>query len=182
VFAVKHRRRLVALGVLTALAIGSFTLPVGVTWALLALFVLAIVVTARRNRRDLRVIAEKDWRSLSPHGQRALTAVIRQPGAVGVDDAGATRTLHNGRVASIRWADIESVSVNVLPRRFHQPDVLISLRGKEGSGFGLVMPYDETPLDFLVQLQTLPGLDADRISKVLQAKPVGKTLCWSREA
>jgi hypothetical protein len=108
-------------------------------------------------------------------------AVMREPGSAHVDDVGLTRTGHDGKIHSIRWNDVESVSVVVIPRRFHEADVLVSLRGRPGSGLAVHMPYDETPVDFLVQLQTLPGLDIEQLGALLQAKSIGTTKCWSRK-
>jgi hypothetical protein len=184
VFAAKYERWLLWLGALAAAVLGEdvFHLETVVTLALVAPFVVMSVLAARRDRRDLRAIAGQDWKGMSPHARRVFMAVIREPGSVRVDEAGATRTLHDGRVETIRWSDVQSVSVVVLPRRLHPADVLVSLRGEPGSGFALVMPYYETPFDFFVQLQTLPGLDVDRIGAVLHAEPIGTTMCWRRDA
>jgi hypothetical protein len=182
VLVAKYERWLFWLGALVALAVGDILHLGPVTWALVVPFFAMRLLAARRDRRDMRAIAEEDWTSLSPHAMRVFMAVVREPGSVRVDDAGASRTRHDGKVEEVRWDDVESVSVVVLPRRRHRVDVIVSLRGTPGSGHALLIPYGEAPLEFLVQLQTLPGLDAEKIGRVLQAKPIGTTTCWQRKA
>lgn len=126
-------------------------------------------------------IAAMDLKNVSPRGRRRIRAVLREPGSVSVDEVGASCTRY-GKIERIRWADVQSLEVHVIPRRFHAPDVVIMLRDKPGGDGPLLMFDDETPLDFLVHLQTLPGLDLDQLDEVLQTKPVGKTVCWSRDA
>jgi hypothetical protein len=181
VFVANREKLLLWLGVLAGLAVGDVLHLRPVTVALVAPFLVMRVLVARRDRRDVRAIAESDWTSLSPHAIRVLMALVREPGSVRVDDAGVSRTRRDGRVDEIRWDDVQSVAVVVLPRRLHSVDVTVSLQGKPGSGHGILMPYDEAPLDFLVHLQTLPGLDADELGEVLQAQPIGTTEFWQRK-
>ena len=173
---------LISLGVFAVVAATSFLLPWYVFWMLLALVVIWLSRAIRRNRRDRLALTEGRTERLSAQGKVALIAELRRPGDVDVDDVGITRTLRNGRVSSIPWKEVRSVSVVVLPRRHRQPDVLVSLKGFEGSGLGVVMPYHEAPLDFLVRLGRLPNLEVERVADVLTKKPLGTTVCWQRRS
>jgi hypothetical protein len=182
VLVAKYRRWLFALGVIAALGVGGSLRLGPVTWALIAPVVVMMVLATRRDRHDVKAIAERDWAGVSPHGRRLFMAAMRERGSTYVDADRATRTRRDGRVESISWDDVQSVSVAVAPGRFGRADVFISLRGQAGSDLGLVLPYDETPSDFLVHLQTLPGLDADQVGLILQTRPIGTTTCWHRKA
>jgi hypothetical protein len=177
-----YPKPLISLGVFAVLLTTGFLLPWYVYWTVLVLVVIWLSRAIRRNRRDRLAMTEGQPQRLSAQGKKALIAEIRRQGDVNVDDAGVTRTLRNGRVSNIPWEDVQSVSVIVLPRRHHQADVLVSLKGSEGSGFGVVMPYHEAPLDFLVRLGALPDLEVDRVADVLTKKPLGTTVCWQRRS
>lgn len=96
---------------------------------------------------------------------------------VTVDDTGVRRTLADGTVESVTWAELSTVVIRVMPDSPYQEDVFLMLAGRDGKGTAI--PSGDPAADALIErLQTLPNFDNERFIEAMTTDADEAYVVW----
>lgn len=102
----------------------------------------------------------------------------RLPESIRFDDLGVVRTMTNGVTESVRWADLEKVSVATTDAGPWSDDVVWLLEGSTG---GCAVPQSAVGADdLLARLQGLPGFDNETFVAAMGCTDNAIFVCWQR--
>lgn len=92
-----------------------------------------------------------------------------------IDDLGVRRTLGDGRVESITWAELVRVEVLTTDEGPYAQDFFFLLFA--GDGQGCVVPNDQSQ-GLLPRLQALPGFDNTVLVSACGSTQNARFVCW----
>jgi hypothetical protein len=97
------------------------------------------------------------------------------------DDEQVVRTLANGQVESVRWSDLQQVSIMTTSDGPRADDIFFLLHG-EGN-LGCAIPQSADGVDaLLARLQELPGFDNEAVVRAMGSSSEAVFVCWKRTA
>ena len=105
----------------------------------------------------------------------------RNPGErprVTFDAEGVVRTLPDGRSESVRWGELQEVSILTTDEGPYGDDVIWMLRG---TGGGCAVPSETDGVTgLLARLQQLPGFDNGAVIRAMGSTDAAEFVCWRR--
>jgi len=103
----------------------------------------------------------------------------RVPPSVRFDDEAVVRTRGDGGTETIRWLDLEKVSIVTTDEGPWGEDVYWVL---EGRGGGCAVPQGAAGCDLLFErLAQLPGFNSQAVIEAMGSTDNAKFLCWERK-
>ncbi|MDR3158031.1 MAG: hypothetical protein LBU11_03265 [Zoogloeaceae bacterium] len=100
-------------------------------------------------------------------------------GHVAFDAEQVTRTLPDGRIESVRWADLQEVSILTTDEGPMTDDVIWMLHGQDNGGCA-VPSETEGMQELLPRLQELPGFDNEAVLNAMGSAGNAIFICWKR--
>jgi hypothetical protein len=98
--------------------------------------------------------------------------------SVAFDDSGVVRTRANGERESVRWDDLQEVSIVTTDEGPFSDDVFWLLVGTAG---GCAVPSESAGMgELLPRLQALPGFDNEAVIQAMGSVEHARFVCWRR--
>jgi hypothetical protein len=95
------------------------------------------------------------------------------------DNEKVVRTQANGRVETVRWDDLQQVTIMTTSDGPIADDVFFMLHGKDQSG--CAVPQSADGADALLQrLQQLPGFNNEAVIEAMSSTANATFVCWKR--
>jgi hypothetical protein len=95
------------------------------------------------------------------------------------DDETVVRTQPDGRVETVRWDDLQQVTIMTTGDGPIADDVFFMLHGKDQSGCAVPQSADGAEA-LLQRLQQLPGFNNEAVIEAMSSTANATFVCWKR--